>query len=144
VIHDLVHAELFFRDPAVRLEQLGFYKMIQKTLDTNFFTNHFADPIFQQNLEYLISDMNSVSLHLCMCLKSAMIQSYLRKSGRSEKEFLPKNLKDEFTTHFSDLLNIWSVSRSEKNPFLSLNEPQFCRATDGKIISEFFEKSARC
>ena len=76
LIHDLLHAEHFFANPAHRDGQLGVYKFIQHTLtDPGLQTLMNSSEKFREGFEYIISDMNSHPLHLLQTLHSLLFSS---------------------------------------------------------------------
>jgi hypothetical protein len=71
-MHDLIHADHFYFNNESYQGQLGFYGLLHKT-KSYFDLEHEK---FQQEFEYLISDMNAYPIHLLKCLKSAMVHHF--------------------------------------------------------------------
>lgn len=76
LLHDLVHADLFFKEN--HEEQVAFFSQIKSHLESKTYESYLRDPLFQKDFEYVISDMNSCRIHLESCLKAAMIESEKR------------------------------------------------------------------
>lgn len=76
VIHDLIHADHFFRERAHRDGQLGFYRFV-----SSIFTSAPLQQLLQTNekfkvgLEYIVSDMNSHPVHLFQTFHSLLFSS---------------------------------------------------------------------
>jgi|GEM_PF-2156062 len=75
LLHDLIHADHFFEDKERMQTQIGFCRLLKKAHSLNFLT-FLTDEKFQSDhqtdFNYLISDMNSHSLHLALTLKSLL------------------------------------------------------------------------
>lgn len=71
-MHDLIHADHFYAHNECYQGQLGFYGLLDKTIDY-FDLSH---PEFAHEFEYLIADMNAYAIHLLKCLKSAMVHYF--------------------------------------------------------------------
>lgn len=140
VIHDLVHADHFFKDPEVRNEQLGFYIKMSNAYNRGCFCNYLEDSQFLKDFEYLISDMNSVSLHLLMSFKTILMHAFLRKAGLPESHKMNLELKAHFEFEFQKILVAWELPENIWPSFLRLNEETFCQKFDGALISEYFKK----
>lgn len=141
VIHDLVHAAHFFADPEVRSEQLGFYIKMSNAYNSGCFADYSSDIQFRKDFEYLISDMNSVSLHLMMSFKTILIHAYLRKHKLPISHRMNSNLKTQFELEFQQILVSWNIPKSQWHYFLRMNEQHFCKNIDGNFISNYFKKT---
>lgn len=71
-MHDLIHADHFYRNNECYKGQLGFYGLLDKTI--SYFDLEHEN--FATEFEYLISDMNAYAIHLLKCLKSAMVHYF--------------------------------------------------------------------
>lgn len=140
VLHDLVHAFHFFENSEIRNEQIGFYKCMQVGLTNEVLQKALSDSGFAKDFEYLISDMNSVSLHLCMSLKSIFLQFYLRERDYSPHHKLSPHEKNEFEKKFLAFSAAWCSEPQVLESLRVLNEPDFDRKKDGLMITEFFKK----
>lgn len=69
-IHDLIHAEHFFKHDELKLGQIGFYKFVKLFLDYPELQNLLKNLDYYGQFSYLISDMNSHPLHLLMTFKA--------------------------------------------------------------------------
>lgn len=140
VLHDLIHAYHFFENKEVRNEQLGFYQCMQKSLSHKILQEALLDAQFAKDFEYLISDMNSVSLHMCMSLKSIFLQYYLRQKLLPSNYKLNTEDKKQFEKIFLELVACWCSDPQALQSLLSLNEPYFDKQKDGTLLTEFFKK----
>lgn len=64
IIHDLIHADHFFKSTQQRQGQLGFYLFIKKIMNDSHLQKLLTHPVFKIQFEYMISDMNSHPVHL--------------------------------------------------------------------------------
>lgn len=81
VMHDLIHADHFFRDPCLAAQQVEFYRAVQARYAKGEFTSRLTeDPAFRERFEYIISDMNSHPAHLEQTLQMALLGAASTKS----------------------------------------------------------------
>lgn len=79
VIHDLKHADEFFADTPCYTEQVLFYQRVLRLFEEGVFDLLIdADPLFKEEFEYVIADMNSHPQHLKMTLNAIVRHSCLR------------------------------------------------------------------
>jgi len=73
VIHDLIHADKFYRDPERLKGQLEFYREMKFRLKSGVYDSRLNDdPLFKKNFLYLISDMNSHPAHMWQTLEAVL------------------------------------------------------------------------
>jgi len=70
--HDLIHADHFYHSNLSYKGQLGLYNLLWEQIESGTFKSLMNNKEFQQEFEYIISDMNAYPIHLLKCLKSAM------------------------------------------------------------------------
>lgn len=100
-IHDFIHAEHFFKDPALHKQQVGFYHLVHKALMTGWFDELFNDPSFENDFSYLISDMNSHPVHLLKTLNAHIdIHSKRLQLAYSWPDFISFMLQKRIITSF--------------------------------------------
>jgi hypothetical protein len=86
LLHDLVHADLFFSCEKKFIEQKNFFSSILKLLERGLLDQEQkVDPQFQQDFNYLISDMNSHPAHLAAMLRASYIKHLLFREGKSAR-----------------------------------------------------------
>jgi hypothetical protein len=87
LLHDLIHADLFFANPDLHIQQVEFFKKLkQKVVAENLLVQ--ADEKFLQDLNYLMSDMNSHGAHLEAHWQAILIQWKLRQENKNSNEKL--------------------------------------------------------
>jgi hypothetical protein len=74
-LHDLIHADHFFRDKNLAREQIKFYQEILAEIEAGIYADYLADENFKQKFEYLIADMNSHPEHLRAYLRALISMS---------------------------------------------------------------------
>jgi hypothetical protein len=85
LLHDLLHADLFFKDQENHLQQRDFFAQLQKTIARESLLET-ADDLFLKDLAYLMSDMNSHRAHLEAHFKAILIQRRLRVEQRASSD----------------------------------------------------------
>jgi hypothetical protein len=117
-LHDLIHADHFYHDNQCYEGQLGFYGFLNDCLNKGHFESLLTNSSFENEFEYLISDMNAYPIHLLKCLKSAV--THYHEDGES---FLRE--------WFSKL----DLNNEEVNAFIKLNSPQFKPEHDKSLLT---------
>ncbi len=118
-MHDLIHADHFYRDLEVYEGQLGFYALLENCYEQGHFDELWGNRKFRDEFEYLISDMNAYAVHLMKCLKSAMIHYH------------PK--RDEF---FIEWIQKLELSPQEEQSLKLLNSKEYsAEVRDATILS---------
>lgn len=87
LLHDLIHADLFFKDPELHVQQVEFFKKLKQKVIAEDLLNR-ADEKFLQDLNYLMSDMNSHQAHLEAHWQAILIQWRLRQENKNSQEAL--------------------------------------------------------
>ncbi|MGZ3692156.1 MAG: hypothetical protein ACXVAX_11680 [Pseudobdellovibrio sp.] len=118
ILHDLIHADHFFREPKHRNGQIGFYHFIRNFSETSSLQSLLEAHEFRSGFEYIISDMNSHPLHLFQTLHSLLF----------------KTLRDDRLAE-----QIWK-EWSNKTPTTELNLQILLKVNS----PEFTHESARC
>ncbi len=87
LLHDLLHADLFFKDQETHAQQRSFFSQLkeiilrEKLLDV-------TDELFLRDLAYLMADMNSHRAHLEAHFRAILIAMQLRQERRDPREVL--------------------------------------------------------
>ncbi len=87
LLHDLIHADLFFRDPDLFNQQKEFFSRLAEQIEKLKLLEQ-SDPLFLQDLYYLMADMNSHRAHLQAHWQAILVQWQLRKEGKASKDVL--------------------------------------------------------
>ena len=111
VIHDLIHADHFFKDNKNTLGQLGFYHFIESIWAHKSLQDLCLDTRFKKGIEYIISDMNSHPLHLLKTLRA-----YLDQATRDS--FDPKMIWESW-------ISTWVSDKSSFNALQKINTQLF-------------------
>jgi len=72
IIHDLIHADHFFKDEKQHQGQIGFYKLIHTIYHDADLEKLFLNEKFKSGFEYIISDMNAHPVHLFQTFKALL------------------------------------------------------------------------
>lgn len=137
-IHDIEHAYKFFHDSSSYRSQVGFYllcgPMIPK-IQTFPFWN---EAEFQKDFNYLISDMNSHSVHMIKTLHAIILKAFKKHYGL-------QHLSSEFERQF---FKLWQsllqtiVKEAEDLKLLSdVNQKNISSETEKRIENYFSRMS---
>jgi hypothetical protein len=122
-MHDLIHADHFYREKDVYLGQLGFYGLLDYCLREKHFDEHMKSEKFASELEYLISDMNAYAVHLMKCFKSALIHFH-----------------DQGEEAFENWIHKLGPEPLELKAMLELNQPVYEAIKQDQHILNFLER----
>ena len=85
VLHDLIHADHFFRDPKLFNLQREFYSETLIKMRSGEFNKYLmADPLFKNEFDYVIGDMNSHPEHLRSTLNHIFMNAQRRLSPAND------------------------------------------------------------
>lgn len=131
LIHDMDHADHFFRYPELIKGQMGFYQMMKKAYNYPLLQKTIAtNPVFKKEFEYIASDMNGYVIHLMKCLKSVFNQ-------------LDKNNKNDTSSSFLSLMHFWEMDEETYLSTQKLNTNKYTQS-DEDLIVRFFESRTEC
>ncbi|XGC79776.1 hypothetical protein ACES2L_10585 [Bdellovibrio bacteriovorus] len=137
IVHDLIHADHFFADAEKALAQIGFskklievhaYPEIQKML--------LEDKVFEKEFHYLMSDMNSVPLHLLKTLKAILLGHFKRRENLGLKASLSPRTEGEFLQFFRHILAPWSFSDEALSASERLNTVSYLGPPDDILLHQ--------
>lgn len=135
VVHDLIHADHFFSNPAQAKDQIQFSKylkvlnqlsVIQQKLD--------SDSEFVGEWNYLISDMNSVPLHLFKTLKAILLAAKKREHKIAFKTSLTGAPEFEFQNEIQEVALGFEFTTEQSLAWKRLNHPTFDFPTDAMTL----------
>jgi hypothetical protein len=121
-MHDLIHADHFYHNNLSFEGQLGFYGLLDYCLSESHFDEHLQDLKFEQEFEYLISDMNAYAIHLLKCFKSALL--HYHKTGEA---------------FFRDWIRKLNLTALEADALLKLNTSLY-QGTDDQILLQILSR----
>ncbi len=137
VVHDLIHADHFFQDPEQAQTQIAFSRKMQILNALPEIQNRIKTDIeFMNEWHYLISDMNTVSLHLLKSLKAILLASYKRQHNVAYKDDLPATTELEFQTFWSSLGAYFELKSEQIPAWQSLNTNSFKIPHDALILNQ--------
>lgn len=135
IIHDLIHADHFFADPEKAEAQIHFsHKLLHVLQLPQIQWMLTADPAFKSEFHYLMSDMNSVPLHLLKTLKAILLGHFKRREGLVMTTPLPTHLEAEFTALFETVLVPWGLSLDATLAAHRLNTTQYKGHEDAALL----------
>ncbi|MGE5086161.1 MAG: hypothetical protein ACM3MG_07640 [Bacillota bacterium] len=111
LIHDLIHADHFFYDRRKAQAQIEFCKKLLIVIKLDFIQEMLdQDEKFKEEFYYLMSDMNSVPLHLLKTLKALLLGFYKRQAPGGFKAALLHAKELEFKRRYEAVLSPWKFS----------------------------------
>lgn len=123
IVHDLIHADHFFADPLKTQAQVLFCQRLKKVYETAKIQEILKkDAFFKAEFFYLMSDMNSVPLHLLKTLKAVLLGHFKRRQKAFNQPLSPAD-EAEFLALFQEALKAWSFSPEAWQAALRLNTP---------------------
>lgn len=137
VVHDLIHADHFFRDPEQAQTQIAFSKKMQLLNSLPKIQDRLKTDIeFMSEWHYLISDMNTVSLHLLKSLKAILLASYKRQYQVAYKDDLPASVEFEFQKFWNELGTYFELGPDQLLAWQKLNTMTFKIPHDALILNQ--------
>ena len=120
LLHDLEHAQKFFGNPEWAHGQRAFFNCLRRSL--RFPKWNQFDAIFNAQLDYVKSDMNSHPLHMLKYLKAILLEAARRRGDPDVDRVV------------GDMLADWNLPSAADR----INRPGFETRTDQVEVSEFF------
>lgn len=141
LIHDLIHADHFFHDPEKARGQILFSQKLSRLYHNPTFQEWLQkDTSFAKEFTYLMSDMNSVPLHLIKTLKAICLGSYKRQKQLPLNTSLNRVQEKEFSELFCWVLHPWELSAEDLKIFDKINTLRFNWETHALPIHELLMK----
>lgn len=135
IIHDLIHADHFFADAEKARAQIQFCQKLVVVLNLPEIQKMLRlDPIFKSEFHYLMSDMNSVPLHLLKTLKAILLGYFKRKCSLTMAEALPMAEESKFHTLFETVLGPWDFSGTAMDSARRLNTKHYNSREDNELL----------
>ncbi len=136
LLHDLEHAHKFFGDAELFRGQVSFFNLLRGSLTELYRWS--GDPLFEKDLNYLKSDMNSHPVHLFKFLKAIVLTAELRlQDGKGSGQSGADNGIIDRLWH--QILDRWRVPEATKQAALRINRPGLETAADQAAVHHFFK-----
>lgn len=138
IVHDLIHAHHFFQDPQQALAQIEFCRKLLWLYENESLTQVWMnqDAEFKKEFEYIMSDMNSVPLHLIKTFKAILLGSFKRQNGFALTDQLDFEMNFKFQEVFKRFLTPWSFTENVLDAALRLNTKNDFADKDAHLLSE--------
>ncbi|WP_374030029.1 hypothetical protein [Bdellovibrio bacteriovorus] len=135
IVHDLIHADHFFAEPEKARAQIRFSQKIAQVLEMAEIQKMLAqDPSFSGEFDYLMSDMNSVPLHLLKTLKAILLGFYKRREGLGMASALSYDSEQEFLGLFAKVLEPWKLPPEALLVAYRLNTSRYQGREDSELL----------
>lgn len=92
------------------------------------------DAVFKKEFHYLMSDMNSVPLHLLKTLKAVLLGFFKRQSGIAMTESLILLDEAKFHILYEKVLDSWELSEAALAAARRLNTQQYNGSKDNELL----------
>ena len=137
IVHDLIHADHFFHHRENALAQIQFSQKLvilrQFTVTDQMMQLDFK---FRDELHYLMSDMNSVPLHLLKTLKAVVLGYFKRRDQVEMNAVLSSQSEAEFRDVLETLLKPWNIPANALDAIHRLNTPLNRGLEDNLLIDQ--------
>ncbi|MBV2167884.1 MAG: hypothetical protein KUL82_04170 [Bdellovibrio sp.] len=135
IVHDLIHADHFFAHPEKAQAQVHFCQKLRIVITLPEIQKMFLqDPTFTGEFHYLMSDMNSVPLHLLKTLKAILLGYFKRRAHLPMLSSLSASSEYEFMRLFEAVLAPWNLSREALFAAQRLNTPLYKGPQDDELL----------
>ena len=114
LIHDLEHAWKFFHNPDMHRQQKEFFCCLLEARANGQFDTYLNDAVFSTKFDYLISDMNTHTMHASQFLRAILVEFHLRREVVHHPNDLSQMAKDEVSNRMIALLGMDWVAEVEK------------------------------
>ncbi len=131
LLHDLEHAHKFFSCPDSQRGQVRFFRALKSS--EPLFARWAGDALFNTDLNYLKSDMNSHPVHLMKYLKAIVLAAEIRRSGQRYPDLVD---------FWEEVFRLWQMPRETSTAALCLNQPELETVAHQVTIRDFFNRSA--
>lgn len=137
-VHDLIHADHFFCDPARAQAQIRFSGFLGRLHVSEWIQERLKKDVeFMGEWHYLISDMNTVPLHLFKTLKAILLASLKREWSVDFRRDLPVGAEERFRELLRVLAGHFGFSPPQEEAWLRLNGPRFRMPEDAHHLENF-------
>lgn len=145
IIHDLIHADHFFHDRENADAQIHFSRKLKGVRSLNVIQDMWQrDSRFVSEFEYLMSDMNSVPLHLLKSLKAVLLGYFKRREGLAMGSPLSDSAEHEFRFLFETVLAPWDFSEAALAAAHRLNTPLYLSPADSLVLDSELRPKRLC
>jgi hypothetical protein len=142
IVHDLIHADHFFHDPARAQAQIDFCQKLLEVLKLPAIQHMlFIDDVFRKEFHYLMSDMNSVPLHLLKTLKAVLLGYFKRQNDGNMKQALAASAEIQFADCYRQVLQAWDFTDAEFAAAQRLNTVLFQHPADSVLLDQALGKN---
>lgn len=104
MVHDLEHAWKFYHDPAMHVQQRDFFRLLLTAKHEGLFGSYLSDAQFSTKFDYLISDMNTHTMHAAQFLRAILMEFHLRRMGVGKPDELPPAVMGQVSSLLGELL----------------------------------------
>jgi hypothetical protein len=141
IVHDLIHADHFFFDQEGARAQILFSQKLQHVYALPQIQKLLSeDATFRGEFYYLMSDMNSVPLHLLKTLKAVLLGHFKRHENQDFTSPLPATKERLFIDLFEIALQPWDLDACSWQAALRLNTPQSRGQEDALLLDRALNK----
>ena len=104
MVHDLEHAWKFFHDTEMHRQQREFFRLLSAAKADGGFDAYLDDALFSVKFDYLISDMNTHTMHAAQFLRAILTEYHLRRENSAHPGDLTAAARHEVAAVMASLL----------------------------------------
>lgn len=113
MVHDLEHAHKFYHCPDLHQQQLELFRLLSRAIGLGWFQEYFTDPLFMPRFDYLISDMNTHTMHASQYLRAILMEVHMRWEKVSHPVHLTQGAQEAVTGLLTSLFGKTWVQQVE-------------------------------
>lgn len=140
MVHDLEHGYKFFHDPELHAAQRRFFGLLLGAMEEGLFNPYRSDSVFAEQLDYLISDMNTHPVHGLRYLCAVLIECLLRRQNKDAKAALSAAGESELLSRLDSLGSFWEFPATASAALTRLATGGFGEA-DATVLAEAVSQS---
>lgn len=118
MVHDLEHAWKFYHDADMHRQQQEFFQVLSASQAAGRFDAYLHDAVFSAKFDYLISDMNTHTMHAAQFLRAILVEYHLRRENSTHPDGLAQASRDEVSTVMTSLLGADWLDEFERRKIL--------------------------
>ncbi len=146
MLHDLEHAFKYFHDDSLHSGQRALFTLLQRAMDRGLFEAYVQEPVFADQLDYLLSDMNTHPVHGLQYLRAMLVDYYLRRDNKQPREALPAQAARELCAWVKRLIKAGEFSGLQQQHLAAFFAGTYDDTLARELVSllrDFFDASPR-
>ncbi len=136
MVHDLEHAYKFFQDARLHGLQRHFFALLVQAEQQGLLLPLLPDPVYDAQIDYLISDMNTHPVHGLRFLAASLVEHLLRLESKTTRETLSASGEQTLNARLQQLARCWNFSQPAEAAVVQLPQRDFGTSAAAIIEAE--------